>query len=80
MNHPPARPRVERRDLRIRRLRDAIAIRYGAPPSALATLDPTTVATIAARVHEERFLRVRVRIEQAPERPDGRSDGHAGGR
>jgi hypothetical protein len=55
-------------------------MRYGVPPSALASLDPITVATIAARVHEERFLRVRVRIEQAPERPEGRSGGHAGGR
>jgi hypothetical protein len=80
MNHLPPRPVLERRDLRLRRLRDAIAMRYGVPPSALASLDPTTVATIAARVHEERFLRVRVRIEQAPERPEGRSGGHAGGR
>jgi hypothetical protein len=78
MNHLPARPPRERRDLRLRRLRDAIATRYGVPPSALASLDPSTVATIAARVQEERV--VRIRIEQVPERPDGRSDGHASGR
>lgn len=75
MNHLSARSHLERRDLRLRRLRDAIATRYGVPPSALASLDPCTVATIATRVQEERVLRVR--IEQAPERPDGTADGHA---
>jgi hypothetical protein len=74
------RPLVERRDQRLRRLRDAIAARFGVPPSALASLDPSTVARIAARVQEERVIRVR--IEQDPERPlrlgtDATFDGHA---
>jgi hypothetical protein len=30
----------ERRDLPLRRLRDAVAARYGAHPAALAPLDP----------------------------------------
>ena len=49
-------------------------------PRLLASLDPSTVATIAARVQEERVIRVR--IEQDPERPlrlgtDATFDGHA---
>lgn len=76
-----ALPSVERRDVRLRRLRDAIASRHGVPPSALASLDPSTVAKMAAHVREERVLRVR--IEQAPEGPihpgtDGTLDDHAG--
>jgi hypothetical protein len=51
------------------------------PPSALASLDPSTVAKMAARVREERVIRVG--IEHAPERPihpgtDGTFDGQAG--
>jgi hypothetical protein len=72
MHHLPAQPHLERRDLRLRRLRDAIATRYGVPPSALASLDPSTVATIATRVQEKRVLRVR--IEQVRERPDDTSE------
>jgi hypothetical protein len=75
MNHLAARPLLERRDLRLCRLREAIATRCGVPPSALASLDPSTVAAIAARLHEERVLRVGFRIEQAPQRRDGMSDG-----
>jgi hypothetical protein len=80
LNQPLARPVVERRDVCVRRLRDAIANRYGVPPSALASLDPSTVAKMAARMQEERVIRVR--IEHAPERPlhpgaDGTFDGHA---
>jgi hypothetical protein len=60
----PTRSFVDRRDMRLRRLRDAIANRYGIPPSALASLDPSAVVTMGARLGEERVLRVR--IERIP--------------
>ena len=52
----------------VRRLRDGIADRYGVPPSALASLDPSTVAKMAARVQEERVIRVRIEHAASPSR------------
>lgn len=65
---PPTQSFVDRRDMRLRCLRDAIANRYGIPPSALASLDPSAVVTMGARLEEERVLRVRIeRIPSADE-------------
>ena len=68
LNQPLARPFLERRDVYVRRLRDGIADRYGVPPSALASLDPSTVTTMAARVQEERVIRVRIEHAASPSR------------
>jgi len=48
----------ERRDVAVRRLRDAVAVRIGVHPSALGTLDQDTVSRLAGR-----FGAQRVRIE-----------------
>jgi hypothetical protein len=53
----------ERRDVRLRRLRDAVAARYGVPPAALAPLDGSTVRKMAA-LQEQPILHFRIqRVE-----------------
>ena len=74
MSVAPASPVGERRDLRLRRLRDAVAARYGVPPAALAALDGSTVTKMAA-LQGRRILHFR--IERAVV-PRSESDATAG--
>jgi hypothetical protein len=69
-----AGPVGERRNLRLRRLRDTVAARYGVPPAALAALDGSTVMKMAA-LQERRLLHFR--IERAGV-PPSESDATAG--
>jgi hypothetical protein len=61
----PASPVDERRDLRLRRLRDSVAARYGVPPAALAALDGSTVRKMAALL-EQRILHFRIQRAGVP--------------
>jgi hypothetical protein len=56
----------ERRDLPLRRLRDAVAARYGAHPAALASLDGSTVRKMAA-LKEQPILHFRIQRVDPPE-------------
>jgi hypothetical protein len=61
----PASPVDERRDLRLRRLRDAVAARYRVHPAALAVLDGSTVTKMAA-LRERRILHFRIERAAVP--------------
>ncbi|MEA2617519.1 MAG: hypothetical protein QOE72_3302 [Chloroflexota bacterium] len=74
MSAASAGPVGERRNLRLRRLRDTVAARYGVPPAALAALDGSTVTKMAA-LQERRILHFR--IERAGV-PPGEGDATAG--
>jgi hypothetical protein len=60
-----AGPVGERRNLRLRRLRDTVAARYGVPPAALAALDGSTVTKMAA-LQERRILHFRIERAGVP--------------
>jgi hypothetical protein len=57
---------VERRDLGLRRLRNAVAARYGVHPAGLATLDGSTVTKMAA-LRERRTLHFRIERAAVPQ-------------
>lgn len=65
MSAASAGPVGERRNLRLRRLRDTVAARYGVPAAALAALDGSTVRKMAA-LQERGILRFRVERAGVP--------------